>query len=79
MYRTEKPNLMRSINNADVLDRAAYMADEYCNLLMRTPSVPANPVQLRAMLHRLMIQLSRVEAKRIALATPPDSSHPTNS
>jgi hypothetical protein len=44
------------------------MADEYCNLLTRTPSVPANPVQLRAMLQRLMIQLSRVEAKRIALA-----------
>ena len=44
------------------------MADEYCNLLTRTPSVPANPVQLRAMLQRLMIQLSRVEAKRIARA-----------
>jgi hypothetical protein len=45
------------------------MADEYCNLLTRTPSVPANPVQLRAiMLQRLTIQLSRVEAKRIALA-----------
>ena len=40
------------------------MADEYCNLLTRTPSAPANPVQLRAMLQRLMIQLSRVEAKR---------------
>jgi hypothetical protein len=44
------------------------MADEYCNHLTRTPSVPANPDQLRAMLQRPMIQLSRVEAKRIALA-----------
>ena len=44
------------------------MADEYCNLLTRTPRAPANPVQLRATLQRLMIQLSQVEAERIALA-----------
>jgi hypothetical protein len=36
--------------DADVLDRAAYMATEYCNLLTRTPSAPANPVELRATL-----------------------------
>ena len=33
--------------DADVLDRAAYMATEYCNLLTRIPSAPANPVELR--------------------------------
>ncbi len=54
--------------DADVLDRAAYMATEYCNLLTRTPSAPANPVELRATHQRLTIQFSRVEAERIALA-----------
>jgi len=44
------------------------MATEYCNLLTRTPSAPANPVELRATLQRLTIQFSRVEAERIALA-----------
>ena len=48
-------------------DRAAYMATEYCNLLTRTMSAPANPVELRAMLQRLTVQFSRVEAERIAL------------
>jgi hypothetical protein len=56
------------IPDADVLDRAAYMATEYSNLLTRTPSAPANPVELRATLQRLTVQLSRVEAERIALA-----------
>ena len=53
--------------DADVLDRAAHMATEYCNLLTRTPSAPANPVELRATLQRLTVQFSRVEAERIAL------------
>ncbi len=56
------------IPDADVLDRAAYMATEYCNLLTCTPSAPANPVELRATLQRLTIQFSRVKAERIALA-----------
>jgi hypothetical protein len=54
--------------DADVLDRAAYMTTEYCNLLTRTPSAPANPVELRATLQRLTVQFSRVEAERTALA-----------
>ena len=54
--------------DADVLDRAAYMAAEYCNLLTRTPSAPENPVELRATLQRLTVQFSRVKAERIALA-----------
>ena len=54
---------------ADVIDRAAQMATEYRNLLTRTPSAPATPVELlRATLQRLVIQFSRVEAERIALA-----------
>ena len=57
-----------SIPDADVLDRAAYMATEYCNLLTRTPSAPATPVELRATLRRLTVQFSRVEAERVALA-----------
>ena len=44
------------------------MATEYCNLLMRTPSAPANPVELRTTLERLTIQFSRVKAERVALA-----------
>ena len=54
--------------DADVLDRTAYMATEYCNLLTRTPSAPADPVELRATLQRITVQFSRVEAERIALA-----------
>ena len=50
------------------LDRAALMATEYRNLLTRTPSAPATPVELRATLQRLVVQFSRVEAERIALA-----------
>ena len=57
-----------SIPDADVLDRAAYMATEYCNLLTRTPSAPATPVELRVTLRRLTVQFSRAEAERIALA-----------
>jgi hypothetical protein len=37
-----------SIPDADVLDRAAYMATKYCNLLTRTPSAPATLVERRA-------------------------------
>jgi hypothetical protein len=44
------------------------MATEHCNLLTRTPSAPANPVELRTTLQRLTVQLSRVKAERIALA-----------
>jgi hypothetical protein len=44
------------------------MATEYCNIITRTPSAPANPVKLRATLQRLTVQFSRVEAERIALA-----------
>jgi hypothetical protein len=54
--------------NTDVIDRAADMATEYRNLLTRTPSTPATPVELRATLQRLAVQFSRVEAERIALA-----------
>ena len=54
--------------NADVIDRAADMATEYRNLLTRTPSTPATPVELRTTLQRLAVQFSRVEAERIALA-----------
>ena len=54
--------------DSDVLDRAAYMATEYCNLLTRTPSASANPVELRTTLQRLTVQFSRVKAERIALA-----------
>ena len=54
--------------DADVLDRAAYMATEYCNLLTCTPSAPANSVELRATLQRLRVQFSWVEAQRTALA-----------
>ena len=54
--------------DADVLDRAAFMATEYRNLLTHTPSTPATPVELRATLQRLVVQFSRVEAERIALA-----------
>ena len=54
--------------NADVIDRAADMATEYRNLLTRTPSTPATPVELRATLQRLAVQFSLVEAERIALA-----------
>jgi len=64
--------------DADVLDRAAHMATEYCNIITRTPSAPANPVELRATLQRLTVQFSRVEAERIALPTPPDSVYSTN-
>ena len=44
------------------------MATEYCNIITRTPSAPANPVELRATLQRLTVQFSRVEVERIALA-----------
>ena len=45
------------------------MATEYCNIITRTPSTPANPVELRATtLQRLTVQFSRVEVERIALA-----------
>ncbi len=54
--------------DADVLDRAEYMATEYSNLLTRTPSAPADPVELRATLQRLTAQFPLVEAERIALA-----------
>ena len=54
--------------NADVIDRATDMATQYRNLLTRTPSTPATPVELRTTLQRLAVQFSRVEAERIALA-----------
>jgi len=53
---------------ADVLDFAAIMAAEYATLLMRTPTQPENPEEMRAILARLTIQFSRGEAERIALA-----------
>ena len=58
-----------SIPDADVLDRAAYMATKYCNLLTRTPSAPATPVERRATLRRLPVQFSRAEAERIIALT----------
>ena len=44
------------------------MAFDYSNLLTRTPSAPANPVELRTTLLRLTVQFSLVKAERIALA-----------
>ena len=44
------------------------MAFDYSNLLTRTPSAPANLVELRATFQRLTVQFTRVEAERIALA-----------
>jgi len=58
-----------SIPDADVLDRAAYMATKYCNLLTRTPSAPATPVERRATLRQLPVQFSRAEAERIIALT----------
>ena len=52
--------------DADILDRTAHMAIEYYNIITRTPSAPANPVELRATLQRLTVSFSRVEAERIA-------------
>ena len=53
--------------DADILDRTAHMAIEYYNIITRTPSAPANPVELRATLQRLTVPpFSRVEAERIA-------------
>ena len=52
------------IPDADVLDRAAYMATEYCNLLTRTPSAPANPVELRTTLQPAGFFISDEKLKR---------------
>ena len=54
--------------DADVLDRAAYMATEYCNLLTRTPSAPANPVELRATLHSTTHIRRTIKTRHHALA-----------
>ena len=54
--------------DADILDRAASMASEDCTLITRTPSAPENPAALRAVLQRLTVQFSRVDAERVALA-----------
>ena len=64
--------------DADVLDRAAFMATEYRNLLTRTPSAPATPVELRATLQRLVVQFPGSRQRELPWPTLPDSSYPTN-